>query len=100
MPNQSRSRQTPVANPRRVFADPAGEDDRVGPVELEQIGTEVMADRGDEDVDGQLGPGVARRRGCLDVAEVAARSAQPFEARLVGQDRQHFIQRSCRSRVG
>ena len=47
------------SNDRRVLADAAGEDDRIGAAELEQVGTQVMADRADEHVDGELGP---RRR--------------------------------------
>ena len=100
MPNQSRSRQTPVADPDRVLADPAGEDDRVGPAELDEVGAEVVAGRGDEDVERQRGLGVAGLGRGLDVAEVAARAADPFEARLVGQGVEHLFERSGRSRGG
>ncbi len=71
IPNQPRSRQTPGADPRRVLADPAGEDDGVGAAQLDEIGAQVVADRADELVDGQLRPIAAGRRRGLDVAEVA-----------------------------
>ena len=62
------------ANPRRVLADAAGEGDHIGPSQLEQEGTQVVANRGDEDFDGQLGTRLAGRGGSLDVAEVACRT--------------------------
>ena len=43
------------AHPDGVLADPAGEDDRVGPVQLDEVGPEVMAER---DVPDPPPPGV------------------------------------------
>ena len=63
------------------------------PSSSSKISTEVMADGGDEHVDRQQGSGVSLVRGFLDIAEVASGPADAFQARLVGQDRQHFIER-------
>ena len=45
---------------RRVFADAAGEDDGVGPVQEQQIRPEVVPHRGDEHIESQLRSCVAR----------------------------------------
>ncbi len=65
----------------RVLADAAGEDDRVGAAQLDEVGAEEVADRADEDVDREPGAGIAGFGRGLDVAEVAARAARALRGR-------------------
>src|SRR5262249_40132922 len=79
--------------PDGVLADSAGEDDRVGPVQLDEVGPEELADRRDEDLQGQ---GRLRVSGVgleLDVAEVAPRAAQAFEAGGIRERVQDLVER-------
>ena len=70
MPSSSRSLADGGAEFGAVLADAAGEDDHVGPAQLDQVRPQVMPHAGGEHVQGQLRPGVAGRgrllrcRGC------------------------------------
>ena len=72
MPNACRFGAHAGADQLAVLADAAGEDDGVEPAELDQQSAQVPADLGDEHVERQLRPGVARGGRLFQVADVAA----------------------------
>src|SRR5262245_26027758 len=85
-----------LAHVRRVLADAAGEDDGIGPIHEQQVRAEVVADRGDEDVAGQLGLRITPGCSVFDVAQVveAAEAQQPGPVRQVVEE---LLQRLARS---
>ena len=93
MPSSARSRQTAAPQAGAVLADAAGEDDRLGAAELDEVGPQIVPHIGGEDLQREFRPGVAGRGRRFQVAHVAADAAEAQQAALVVQYRQHLVER-------
>ena len=76
----------------RVVDDPAREGDGISAPELDQVGAQVVANGGDEDLQGEGRPFVSFGRCLLNVTEVAPRATDSFQARLVGEGSEDLSQ--------
>ena len=79
------------ADRRALLADPAREGEHVHAAEGHQAGAQVVADRVDEDIEGEPRAGVASGGRLLQVADVSAQAADAREARPARQQVRHRV---------